>query len=202
MKMQERRSQAERTAATRDALVSTGRRLFAEHGYADVSTEQVVRAAGVTRGALYHQFADKAELFAAVYEAVEADVTRRLGEEMAAFGSDDPVELMIAGAQAWFALCAEPEIHRIVLVDAPAVLGWLRWREICLKYVLGLVEGLLAAAVAAGRIAEQPLRPLAHALLGAADEAALYVAQSAEPERARAEMDGVIETVVRGLATP
>jgi len=196
-----RRTQAERTAATRDALVSTARELFAAHGFAAVSTEQIVRAAGVTRGALYHQFADKTELFAAVFDAVEADVTRRIVAAVEALGPDvDPVELMVHGSQEWLAAAADPEVHRIMLVDAPAVLGWVRWREICLRYALGMVEGMLGFAVDAGRVAAQPLRPLAHVLLGASDEAALYVALAPDRAAALAEMNAALASVVRALA--
>ncbi len=195
-----RRTQSERTAATRDALVRTARPLFAEHGYAAVSTDSVVREAGVTRGALYHHFADKTELFAAVFEAVEADVTGRITEAVGASGESDPIELMIRATQAWLSACADREVHRIVLVDAPAVLGWVRWREICLRYALGLARGLLDQAVTAGRIAAQPTLPLAHILLGAADEAALFVALADDPKVAGEQMNAAIANIVRALA--
>lgn len=119
-----------RSAATRAALVAAARPLFAEHGFAGVGTETIVRAAGVTRGALYHQFADKTELFAAVYEAIEEDLARRLGERVAAAAATDPIEVMTLGANAWLDAGAEPEVQQIVLLDGPAVLGWQRWREI------------------------------------------------------------------------
>src|SRR5215207_727766 len=95
-----RRTQADRTAATRAALVAAARRLFAEHGYAEVGTERVAQAAGVTRGALYHQFADKADLFAAVLEAVQVDLSQRLIAVVAAMPPDDPMAMLTAGAEA------------------------------------------------------------------------------------------------------
>jgi AcrR family transcriptional regulator len=194
-----RRTQVERSAATRAALIGAARRLFAERGYAAVGTPEVVAAAGVTRGALYHQFAGKADLFLAVYEAVEQELAERIGELVAAAGATDPLDALTAGAEAFLDACAEPEVQRIVLIEAPAVLGWDTWRAVGLKYGLGLTEGILRAAIEAGRIAEQPVRPLAHVLIGALDEAALYVARAEDPAAARAEMGAVLGRVVRGL---
>jgi AcrR family transcriptional regulator len=194
-----RRTQAERSTATRGALVAAARRLFAERGYAAVGTPEVAAAAGVTRGALYHQFSDKADLFLAVYEQVEQEVTERIGELVVAAGARDPLEALTAGAEAFLEACAEPDINRIALLDAPAVLGWEQWRAVGLKYGLGLTEAILRAAMDAGRIAEQPLRPLAHVLLGALDEAALYVARAEDPVTAREEMRTVLTGILRGL---
>ncbi len=196
-----RRTQADRSAATRSALIAAGRALFTEHGYADVGTDSLAVAAGVTRGALYHQFADKAELFAAVFEAVQVDVSERLVSQLAEIG-DDPIEVMVAGADAWLDACAEPEVQRIVMLDGPAVLGWERWREIGMRNGMGLVRGLLEEAMAVGRIATQPVEPLAHLLVGALDEAALYVARAEDPARAREEMQAVVRRFIAGFTSP
>ena len=196
------RSQPARSAATRAALVQAARPLFAERGFGGVGTETIVRAAGVTRGALYHQFADKTELFAAVYEAIEHDVAERIGRRIAAAGATDPVDVMTLGAGAWLDACAEPEVQRIVLLDGPAVLGWERWREIGMRYGMGLVEGVLATAIERGRIPSQPVAPLAHVLVGALDEAALYVARADDPAAASEEMRSVLARVIAGLMRP
>src|SRR6516225_10223633 len=137
-----RRTQADRSAATRDALVAAARPLFAAHGFAEVSTDVIVAAAGVTRGALYHQFADKTALFEAVLAAVEADIARRLAAAVAAAGITDPVEALRHAVRTWLDICVEPEILRIALVDGPSVLGWVPWREVCKQHVFGLVESL------------------------------------------------------------
>ena len=197
-----RRTQADRTAATRAALVGAARQLFAEHGYADVGTERVAQAAGVTRGALYDQFADKAELFAAVLEAVELDLTQRLTEVVAAMPQDDPLAVVAAGAEAWLDASVEPEVRRIALLDGPAVLGWERWREVGMRHGFGLVTGLLGELIEAGAIPAQPLEPLAHVLIGALDEAALYVAQAADPTTARIEAGAVLRRLVIALLGP
>jgi AcrR family transcriptional regulator len=194
-----RRTQADRSATTREALVAAARRLFAAQGFADVPTDAIVAAAGVTRGALYHQFADKTALFDAVMEAVEADIARRLADAVAAAGVSDPVEALRHAVRTWLDICVEPEIHRIALLDGPSVLGWSRWREVCQRHVFGLVQALLAHGIELGRIRAQPARPLAHAFMGAGDEAALYVAESADPERARAEMIAVLDQLIAGV---
>src|SRR5215470_18419886 len=155
-----RRTQADRSAATRDALVAAARRLFAAEGFAEVPADAIVAAAGVTRGALYHQFADKAALFDAVLEAVEADIARRLADEVAAAGLSDPVEAMRHAVRTWLEICVEPEIYRIALIDGPSILGWAHWREVCQRHVFGLVQALLAQGIELGRIRPLPAAPL------------------------------------------
>jgi AcrR family transcriptional regulator len=194
-----RRSQADRSAATRDALVAAALRLFAAQGFTEVPTDAVVAEAGVTRGALYHQFADKAALFGAVVEAVEADIAGRLADSVAAAGISDPVEALRHAVRTWLDICVEPEVHRIALIDGPSVLGWTRWRELCQRHVFGLVQAVLEHGIEAGRIRAQPTRPLAHALMGAGDEAALYVAESANRALARAEMTEVLDQFITGV---
>ncbi|MFI6514212.1 TetR/AcrR family transcriptional regulator [Spirillospora sp. NPDC050679] len=192
---------AERSEATRSALVAAGRRLFGERGYAEVGTEEIVRAAGVTRGALYHQFRDKRELFDAVVEQVEIDVTRRVVEEGLA-GAGDPVAALRAGARAFLDACAAPEVERVLLLDAPGVLGWARWREIGARHGLGATEAALQAAIDAGALRPQPVRPLAHLVLGALDEAALVVAEADDRRAAREEMLAALESLLFGAAGP
>ena len=194
-----RRTQADRSAATREALITAARRLFAAQGFAEVATDAIATEAGVTRGALYHQFADKVALFDAVVDAVEADIVARLAEQAGAAGVSDPVEGMRQAVRSWLEICVEPEIHRIALIDGPSVLGWARWREVCQRHVFGLVEVVLTQAMDEGRIRPQPVRPLAHVFMGASDEAALYVAEAADRARARAEMIEVLDQLIDGV---
>lgn len=198
----ERRTQEQRSATTRAALIDAARPLFAASGFAAVSTEAIVRAAGVTRGAMYHQFADKTELFAAVFETVETELTQRIDVAVGESGQSDPIALMKLGAAAWLDTAAEPEIQRIVLIEAPSVLGWERWREISLRYGLGLVQSLVEHAISVGSVFEQPAEPLSHVLIGALDEASLYVARSGDPARARREVGAVIDRLISSLAAP
>jgi AcrR family transcriptional regulator len=190
---------AKRSEATRAALVAAARGLFAERGFGGVGTEEIVRAAGVTRGALYHQFDGKAELFAAVFEQLEAELAQRVAKAAAA--AQDPVAELRVGAEAWLDACAEAEVRRIALLDAPAVLGFERWREIGLRYGLGLVEGALRVAMEGGHLPRGPAAPLAHVLIGALDAAALYIATAEDPAAARTEVGGVLDRVIAGLTT-
>jgi AcrR family transcriptional regulator len=188
-----------RSQATRRQLVSSARALFGARGYAGVGTEEIVRAAGVTRGALYHQFRDKADLFAAVAEEVEAEISARISAGAGA--ATDPVEALRAGTRLFLDACADPEVERIILLDAPAVLGWEAWRDLAGRYGLGLVRLGLQSAIDAGAIVPQPIAPLAHILIGALDEAALYVAGAEDPAAARQECAAIFDRILRGFTT-
>ncbi|MEV0583688.1 TetR/AcrR family transcriptional regulator [Nonomuraea sp. NPDC050310] len=192
-----RRTQADRTAATRTALIAAGRRLFAEHGFAGVGTEAIVRDAAVSRGALYHHFGDKTELFAAVLADVEGEVTTQLAAAVDA--EADFVTLMMASLRAWLDACQRPEVRRIVLIDGPSVLGWARWRDICQPHILGLIEHVLAQGMRDGTLSPLPARPLAHLLLAVADEAALYISAAPDPTAARQDMETTIRPLVEAL---
>ena len=153
-----RRTQAERSAATTTALVEAARRLWAQRGYGDVGTPEIAAAAGVTRGAMYHQFADKAALFAAVAEAVESDVTARLGEYVVASGAATRPPRCTRRSTAGWRRARSRRCARILLLDGPAVLGWDAFRDIMLRHGLGLTEAMLQAAMDAGQLAPQPTR--------------------------------------------
>jgi AcrR family transcriptional regulator len=191
----------ERSEATRRLLVTAARGLFGARGYASVGTEEIVRAAGVTRGALYHQFRDKADLFAAVAEEVEAEIADRIAAGVAG-GAADPVEALRAGARLFIDACAVPEVERIILLDAPAVLGWQAWRDLAGRYGLGLVQLALQSAMDAGAITAQPVAPLAHVLIGALDECALYIARAEDPAAARAQCAAIFDQILRSLTPP
>jgi AcrR family transcriptional regulator len=198
--MNVKRTQSERSEATRGALIAAARHLFAERGYAGVATEEIVRAAGVTRGALYHHFADKRGLFEAVYKQLESELTERIAAGALAAGADSPLDAMRAGAEILLEACTDPEARQISLLDGPAVLGWDRWREIGAEYGLGLIEGTLQAAIDAGAIRRQPVRPLAHLLMGALGEASLLVATAQDPDRTRAEVGRTLELLIESLS--
>lgn len=194
-----KRTQAERTQATRDALIAAARELFTERGYDQVGTEEIVRTAGVTRGALYHQFGDKASLLEAVYERIEAESTERVARVVLGSELHSPIAAMKAGIEAFLDECAKPELRQIALHDAPAVLGWERWREIGAVNGLGLIEASLGAAVEAGEIRPLPLKPLAHLLMGALDEAAMLLARDERPQ-SRAEVTQVLMVLLDSFA--
>jgi AcrR family transcriptional regulator len=196
-----RRTQAQRAESTRGALLAAARRLFTERGYDGVGTEEIVRAAGVTRGALYHHFGGKRQLLDAAYEQLEAESTARVARVVLGSELESPLEAMRAGIEAFLDECAEPELRQIALHDAPAVLGWDRWREIGAANGLGLIEASLAAAIEAGEIRPLPVKPMAHLLLGALDEAAMLVARSESPD-SRAEVTAVLLALLESFAVP
>jgi AcrR family transcriptional regulator len=189
---------AEQSEATRAALISVARKLFAERGFAAVGTEEIVRTAGVTRGALYHHFAGKRELFQAVYEDVEQALLQRIAE-LADRSASDPLQVLHAGTQAFLDACEDPAVQQIALLDAPSVLGWEQWREIGMRYGLGLVEGAVQAAIDAGMIEPQPAGPLAHLLLGAIDEGAMLVARADDGGETRAQVGASVARILDAL---
>ena len=197
-----RRTQGERTAQTRAALIAVARRLFGAEGFAAVGAERVAQEAGMTRGALYHHFTDKADLFAAVLDQVEAEIARRVADSVAGFDPSDTTGMLLAGADAWLDASTEPDLQRIVLLDGPSVLGWDRWREICLRHTVGLIAALLQDGIDRGSLPPQPVQALTHVLVGAVDEAALYLAKAGDGAAARADMDLVLRRLTLALTEP
>jgi AcrR family transcriptional regulator len=198
-----RRTQEERSAATREALISAARKLWGLRGYAEVGTPEIATAAGVTRGAMYHQFSDKAALFAEVVEVVEQDVMARMGAIVAQSGATTPADAIRAAVDAWLDVSGDPEVRQLILLDAPSVLGWPAFRDVAQRYSLGMTEQLLTEAVRAGQLASQPMRPLAHILIGALDEAAMVIATADDPKRARRETGEVLHRLIDAmLASP
>jgi AcrR family transcriptional regulator len=188
----------EQAAATREALVAAGRRLFASPGYFATSTEDLVEAAGVgTRGALYHHFADKRDLFLAVFHQVERDLASQAEEVRTGPVSLDSLR---AGLHGYLEAAANhPEVQRIILVDGPSVLGWGEWRTLEEHYGLGTFRALLEQGMAAGTLRAAPLEPLAHLLLASVNESALYIANSADPRSAKKEARVAIDRLLDGL---
>ena len=194
-----RRTQAERSATTRAALLSAARQLFAEHGYAATGREQIAELAGVSRGALYHHFGSKERLFRAVVEELE----RELGEKVmiAASNAADAAEELRLGCMAFLDACLDPAVRRVVLIEAPVVLGWEVWREIDSQHGLLLVTAALEAVMASGQMTRVAVEPLAHMLLGALNEAAMLVAHAPKPKVARVEVGRAVELVLERLLT-
>ncbi len=187
----------ERAQATRTALLQAARDLFTEHGYAAVGTEEIVRRAKVTRGALYHHFTDKRDLFRAVHEQMEGEIVSAIAATMDP--QADPLEALKTGTRAFLDACMDPAHARVNLLDAPSVLGWAEWREIDMRHGLGLVSAGLQGGMEAGVLREQPVRPLAHLLLAAMGEAALMIANSPDPQATRDEMELSLLELLDGL---
>ena len=194
-----RRTQEERSAATRDALIAAARTLWGQRGYAEVGTPEIATAAGVTRGAMYHQFADKAALFREVVEVVEQDVMARMAVVVAESGATTPTEAVRAAVDAWLDVSGDPEVRQLILLDAPSVLGWAEFRDVAQRYSLGMTEQMLSEAIRAGELVEQPVRPLAHVLIGALDEAAMVIATADDPQRTRREVGQVLHRLIGAM---
>ena len=186
--------------ATRGQLIEVATRLFAEHGYEGTSIEAVLAAAGVSRGALYHHFAGKEALFEADVAAVTDRVTAELMEAIA--GCTDPVDAMRTAALAWIGLAGDPVIQRVVLVDAPSVLGWERWRTMDDGQTLGYMKAMLQAVSDSGRLPSGLVEPFSHMILAALDEFALVVARAPDPKAAVAEGRVAVEELLDRLLRP
>ena len=190
---------AEHASDTRAALLAAARRLFAAHGYDGTGTEQIVAEARVTRGALYHHFRDKADLFRAAMAEAAGEVARRLTGERLDEVSGSPLNDIRAGVSAFLDVCAEGDFQRIVLVDGPRVLGTDAWDELVDRYGRSLLEEWLSRAVAAHDIESVPVRPLARLLIAMLTEASLAIARSSVPANTRTEMGTTLDRLLTGL---
>jgi AcrR family transcriptional regulator len=191
------RSQRERSLATRTALIDTARAMFAERGYANVPADEIVAAAGVTRGAMYHHFADKKALFEAVFLDFEANMTDELREVARAHEGWAGVAMALGH---FLDMCERQDVRQIGLTDAPAVLGWQRWREIESEYGLGVVVEQLQQLEAAGELQPgAPVLVLAQLALSAVIEAALLIAHADDPGRAREQAQAGLLALLSGM---
>jgi len=189
-------TQSERTEATRAALVAAGRKLFGARGYAAVGTEEVVAEAGVTRGALYHHFRDKRDLFRAVFIAQEVALLTGVGGAIAQF--EGPYAQLAAALEATLDACADPVVGRISFLDGPAVLGVEEWRSIIEEYSLGVVRHMLSSAMDAGEVRPSPPDALAHLMLGALNEAGMVIAAGGDRDETGAAMRALLEGMRAG----
>lgn len=192
-----RRTQAERTEATTAALVEAARELFARDGYDAISLDAVAARAGVTKGAVYHHFAGKRQLFEAVFSREIERVTAPL---VAAYSrKKDPWDAFKAASAAFLDECLDPGVQRIVLLDAPAAIGWDGIRRLEAP-LLDLMELAISRAVDAGRIERRPPGPLAHFLFGATCEVAMIVARADDQKTAQRQAVAEIGRVLDSLA--
>jgi AcrR family transcriptional regulator len=197
--MAPRRTKQEQSESTRAALMGVARRLFGERGYAGTATEDIVAGAGVTRGALYHQFKDKRDLFIAVLDQIQLEVLGRLGAAAVQHPTASPLQQLRRAFQMYLDITMEPEVQRIVLLDGRSVLGWGEWQRMEEAHGLPVVVGALEAAMAAGEIERQPAEPLAHLLLGAVNEAAFNIAASDDPAGSRQQLGAALDRLVSRL---
>lgn len=187
-----------RGEVTRRRLIAVARDLFGERGYEHTSIEQVLSASGVARGALYHHFRSKAELFDAVAEGVFVEVST-FTRAMALHGAT-PLDRLRAGSHAWLEIACDPAVQRIVLLDSPMVLGWARWRELDEQHSLGDLR------VSVARLAQEGLMPagnedvLARMLLAALNEAALFITCAESEAAALKQASDAVDVLIDRLA--
>ncbi len=192
-------TQAKRTEATRGRLIGTARRLFAAKGFAATSTEEILGEADVSRGALYHHFPSKTDLFQATFEQVEDELTAKVLEVATSGGETDPMRILQLGFAAFLDQCLNPEVQRIVMLDGPTVLGWDLWHELDERYAFGTIKAVLSVAAETGRIEESAVEPLTHLLLGAVMQAGMVVARSDDPLTAKKAMTDTFAGIVSAL---
>jgi AcrR family transcriptional regulator len=192
---------AQHAEATRAELIRVGRHLFASKGFADVSAEEIAREAGVTRGALYHHFKDKRDLFCEVCDIVSFELTTRVGEAGLAKAATDPWAAITEGVDAFLDACLEGDFQRIVILEAPAVVGWDEWRERAAGHELELMTTGLQLVMDAGIIAKQPPEMLAAMLLAVMNEGAMQIAKSPDPKATRRKVGKTIRSVFEALRT-
>ena len=187
---------AARSEATRGALVLAARRLFGERGFAGAPLDEVVRQAGVTKGALYHHFPSKEALFLAVFEDVEQSLVDRVLVE--AKGGADPRARVRIGVRAFVIACQDPVVQRIVLQDAPAVLGWEVWRAVDSCHFSALLQEGLTKAMTDEQRRRRPVALLTQVLRGALTEAAQLAGRDSNPETLASALE-VIDDLLDGL---
>jgi AcrR family transcriptional regulator len=189
--------QAERRAQTRTAILKAAQDLFGAQGFAATSMDQIAQAGGVAKGAVYHHFPSKELVFEAVLEEVSTEVAGQVAAASA--GAPDVLAAMSRAIRAYFEICSQGPTGQVMLKDAPAVLGWARWREIDARHFGGDVDKVLAAAMRAGLIGEQPVEPLARLILGAITEAALACGSAEDPAEAGKAYVAAAESLLDGL---
>jgi AcrR family transcriptional regulator len=195
-----RRSQEQRSQATRAALVDAARSLFSERGYAAVAADEIVAAAGLTRGALYHHFNDKRDLFRAMFEDFERSLTDEIRLAIETAGDSDST--LAVGLASFLDSCERPDVVQLALIDAPAVLGWAEWRSIEARHGLGLIRATLERAAGAGLLRPAPTDVVAHLVLSALIEAALLIAHAVDRGAARAAAEEGLRLLLSGLLLP
>jgi AcrR family transcriptional regulator len=183
--------------STRQALVDSALDLFTKRGYAGTSLDAIVKRARVTKGALYHHFSGKQALFEAAFDLVEAAAMDRLTAAMD--GDGTAWERAMAGIQAYVRVCLEPSYQRIVIHEAPVVMGWERWREAEEHFSFGLVRATVESLVDSGDIEPLPVEVTARVLFGALSAGAETIAGSTDPKSTAADVTKTIVTVLTGM---
>lgn len=198
MEVKSERRRGRPSTGAREALVAAAHELFLERDYEQVSTDEILTRSGVSRGAMYHHFSTKLDLFRAVYEESEQRVLGLVAGELT--GATDPFDALILGSKAYLRQAeSNPELRRIGLGQSRAVLGWSRWREVATSLGLGVVREMVRAAIDAGQISARDPETTAQILLGALIEAAMLIVVADDPSVAREQSEAVVVELIEGL---
>jgi AcrR family transcriptional regulator len=184
---------------TRAALLKAGRKLFVKHGFAGVSAEEIVRQARVTRGALYHHFKDKKDLFGTVCDEMGAELAKHVEDAAMPIAATDPWRALNLGIDAFLDACVEGDFVRLVILEAPAIEGWAEWREHAAMHMLGLINMGLQLVMDAGVIAPQPVDVLASMLFSILNEGAMHIGHAEDRKKARRDVGKAIHRLLDGL---
>ena len=195
--MSKKNLKIEQGKVTRDRLMELASRSFADKGYVATSLEGLILEAGLTKGALYHHFKSKLDLFESVYIRAEEEVAARINQ--ASSSATDPWNQLMEGCDAYLHACADPGLQRILRLEGPSVLGWQRWSEIDAQYGSGKLELFLGFLKDSGVIEVSSIRALAHMLSGALNEATFWIAEAEDPRKALAESRDVIRQMLAGI---
>ena len=187
----------DRGQLTRQHIITTATRLFASQGYEATSIDLILRACDLSRGALYHHFASKEAVFSAVVEATEEAVLQKLAE--AGQGAGGAQQSLLAGSVAWLRMATDPVIRQIVLIDAPAVLGWTAWREIEARYSLGVLKAGIGLAASEGQLRADRVDMYAHIMLAMLTELAMLIARSGDPPSTIAAGEDAVKKFLSGM---
>jgi AcrR family transcriptional regulator len=186
--------------ATRQALVEGAVELFTERGYAGTSLDEIAKRAQVTKGALYHHFAGKSALFEAVFDTVDSIAVAKLSGALSGVG--EPWDKARASLRMYLQLCLEPAFQRIVVQEAPVVMGWEHWRDCEERYTFGIVRGALQALLDSGEIDPLPAEEFARIVFGALTAGAMVIAGASDQRRASVEVATIVERMLLGLRQP
>ncbi|RSM70312.1 TetR/AcrR family transcriptional regulator [Kibdelosporangium aridum] len=192
-----RSRRADYSESTKQALVDSASDLFTKNGYAATSLDAIVKRARVTKGALYHHFSGKQALFEAAFHQVETQAMAQLTKAIDGDGS--PWERALDGVQEYIKVCLDPTYQRLVIREAPVVMGYERWRECEERYSFGIVRSVLESLIEAGELGDVPIEVTARMMFASLAAGAQIIAEAGDPKKASAEVFTALIHMIEGI---
>jgi AcrR family transcriptional regulator len=192
-----RSRRADYSESTKQALVDSAVELFTKHGYASTSLDAIVKRSRVTKGALYHHFSGKQALFEAAFHQVETRAMDQLTKSIDSAGS--PWQRALDGVQEYIRVCLDPSYQRLVIREAPVVMGIERWREAEEHFSYGIVRHVLEQLIEAGEISEVPVEVTARMMFAALSAGANIIAEASDPKKVSAEVFTALINMIEGV---